>query len=1075
MIHQERAASGEADVIARRAGCQPPALPGSGTRAHQTPVWEDLYRAISPEEQRVLVSLAERQGVLYAHQLPVRPNGTAADTSHQPLGRILGGDVAELQPLFADAVDVGDRELDAVQREAVAKALATPDIFLLQGRPGSGKSRVVAEIITRAAAQGQRVLLLAATAAAIDRVLEWVICRDVVFPVRCVGHDEQLAALPATIRGLTLSERARALNLHALASARQQADADEQRARRLRQDEPLWSRLEELARQWEIVEREFQALQSQRSRLAVEVVEPADAPESAANDGFARVLRELTRAHNEAALHAEKRLADLRGQMEAGEQQQKAADVELEALQGLVEAKQQRRWWTGAWWRVTIQGNDIMVRWARLQERRQQIQRDVDAAQGQLAAAERQREEAKKAFTAQRAELLDAEIARRQADLEDREAVLCQQRHVLQQKWQDACQSLASESPRPTAMTAQAVQEARADSCRQAEQAAAQHAFALQWIAYLEQTPHALTPRLPGYVNLVAATIKALPRDEHFGDQATATALLPDFDLLVLEEADQVAEADFLQAARRGRHCVLVGEPEWPQQTPSRPLRDGALAREHKSAPSGLRGRSATAGRSSPFQRFWQLLHCDPRQLPYAWIREANRLCCRLRRVASDRRQWITTEHVADFPEIELRILTVPGSRPVLAEIVFPPTFSVDRAKRYIFEELEELAVQASGSALHWSAEADRLVVRLAERDLAHGLTIDLVPGIREILGTAFPEGNGSLTPATDFETCCLQFDRTAGWDRPRATKWLQQHLGLRDLGRTACLDTCYRMETGLSAFVSDLLFAEASNRDQALRIQQVERNGQSGSVEFVPVPAGRQSTAAQTPGNGGGRRGLGTARPGARSAVPSHKGGAGLELDLADLRQQDRLPADLRSHLPNEGFVNYPEAQAVVAALADLVKETGLGELGGDHELIARQPAVAVVALYSAQAELIRRLIRQDPRLAPLDRVVEIGVPAAFRQREATVVLLSLTRSHTHRAVAFGDGPQMLALAMTRARAKLVVFGDPGTLLRRSQWEGPLEHLDEETAARERQLIARLVHCLPGCGSSTQAVHSQI
>src|SRR5439155_8860667 len=100
------------------------------------------------------------------------------------------------------------RELDAVQREAAAKALATPDIFLVQGRPGSGKSRVVAEIIAQATARGERVLLLAPTAAAIDRVLEWVAPREVVFPLRCVDRDENVLTLPPAIRALTFGERA---------------------------------------------------------------------------------------------------------------------------------------------------------------------------------------------------------------------------------------------------------------------------------------------------------------------------------------------------------------------------------------------------------------------------------------------------------------------------------------------------------------------------------------------------------------------------------------------------------------------------------------------------------------------------------------------------------------------------------------------------------------------------------------------------------------------------------------------------------------------------------------------------
>ena len=89
-------------------------------------------------------------------------------------------------------------------------------------------------------------------------------------------------------------------------------------------------------------------------------------------------------------------------------------------------------------------------------------------------------------------------------------------------------------------------------------------------------------------------------------------------------------------------------------------------------------------------------------------------------------------------------------------------------------------------------------------------------------------------------------------------------------------------------------------------------------------------------------------------------------------------------------------------------------------------QPVIVVLALYPAQAELIRRMIAQSSIPAALKAVVHVDVPEAFRQRECPIVLLSLTRSHHHRAVSFGDGPDALLLALTRARQRLMVFGDP-------------------------------------------------
>ena len=58
------------------------------------------------------------------------------------------------------------------QREFVRKALTTPDLALLEGPPGSGKTTVILELILQLVKQGKRVLLSSATHVAIDNVLE---------------------------------------------------------------------------------------------------------------------------------------------------------------------------------------------------------------------------------------------------------------------------------------------------------------------------------------------------------------------------------------------------------------------------------------------------------------------------------------------------------------------------------------------------------------------------------------------------------------------------------------------------------------------------------------------------------------------------------------------------------------------------------------------------------------------------------------------------------------------------------------------------------------------------------------
>lgn len=63
-----------------------------------------------------------------------------------------------------------DRALNAPQLEAVARAHAAKDIALVHGPPGTGKTRTLVEIVRQAVACGERVLVAAASNAAVDNL-----------------------------------------------------------------------------------------------------------------------------------------------------------------------------------------------------------------------------------------------------------------------------------------------------------------------------------------------------------------------------------------------------------------------------------------------------------------------------------------------------------------------------------------------------------------------------------------------------------------------------------------------------------------------------------------------------------------------------------------------------------------------------------------------------------------------------------------------------------------------------------------------------------------------------------------
>ncbi len=328
---------------------------------------------------------------------------------------------------------------------------------------------------------------------------------------------------------------------------------------------------------------------------------------------------------------------------------------------------------------------------------------------------------------------------------------------------------------------------------------------------------------------------------------------------------------------------------------------------------------------------------------------------------------------------------------------------------------------------------------------------MDLDEGVRERLAAATPADNGGAC----WQTCALEFDRAAGWTRGRAIQWLEDHLQVCDLGRTARLHTPHRCRPALARFLTSLMcnYAHAANgADDA------------PAVEFVPVPALENEAHSRPDAEGLARRGgTATASPRLRST----RGGAGLEIDLADPRRLDPLPAELRAALPGRGLVNLFEAQAVVRKLETLTADPAFRAAAAEWSGGAtRRPALAVLALYSAQAELIHLLMARSPALAAAPVTVEVATPDAFRHRECFTALVSLTRSHSHRAVPFGDDSTHLPTALTRAASRLILFGDPGTLARRCQWNGALDHLDETAGEHERGLIARITAYLHGRGA---------
>ena len=480
------ASGGSTGAVPRPSAGQEPLLrpqPHPQAEIARSPQWEEIFQAASPAQQRDLLELARTQGLLYWHQLPAATNGTGTAEPSRPFPpSLFNGRLDDLEPVRVVPLEVLDEALDTRQREAVAKALLTPDCCLIQGFPGTGKSRVVAEIVTQAAARGQRVLLLAFSPAAIDRVLELVANREMICPIRCVGNDENRDSLPPLIAALTYAERLRQLRENPLTSARQELTAADQRCFRRQQDEAVLERLQELAARLQELEEQIKALQQQSWQMAANVEQEVFAAENPGVKGassFSASCQAASQTHRENLRRLDDALANLRSRIEEKRQDQAKLAPRLDHDRFLAEAKQNGRWWTGAWWRATFHGGAV----AELSETEgqwQTIQGDLDRFEEELQRSDRGTRPGRQDF--RRRPRRPHQSGNRPAPGHGRGS-RDGPRHelaLLQEKWLITGRELDPESPCPGAITVPAVQAAREAWYRLVQQEQEQRSFTRQ-------------------------------------------------------------------------------------------------------------------------------------------------------------------------------------------------------------------------------------------------------------------------------------------------------------------------------------------------------------------------------------------------------------------------------------------------------------------------------------------------------------------------------------------------------------------------------------------------------------------
>lgn len=134
---------------------------------------------------------------------------------------------------------------------------------------------------------------------------------------------------------------------------------------------------------------------------------------------------------------------------------------------------------------------------------------------------------------------------------------------------------------------------------------------------------------------------------------------------------------------------------------------------------------------------------------------------------------------------------------------------------------------------------------------------------------------------------------------------------------------------------------------------------------------------------------------------------------------------------------INVAEAEYTLRTLKEYYER-----IGRDRILYERIDT-GIISPYKAQVNLLRHLIRKDAFWKPFRSLITVNTVDGFQGQERDVIVISMVRSNEEGQVGFLRDLRRMNVAMTRARMKLFIIGDEGTLCRHPFYRRLKEYID--------------------------------
>ena len=137
-------------------------------------------------------------------------------------------------------------------------------------------------------------------------------------------------------------------------------------------------------------------------------------------------------------------------------------------------------------------------------------------------------------------------------------------------------------------------------------------------------------------------------------------------------------------------------------------------------------------------------------------------------------------------------------------------------------------------------------------------------------------------------------------------------------------------------------------------------------------------------------------------------------------------------------GRINREEANLLLEELKAYIER-----IGGNH-ILEERIDFGLISPYKAQVQYLRNKIKQSSFLRPYRSLLTVNTVDGFQGQERDVIFISLVRANNEGQIGFLNDLRRMNVAITRARMKLVIFGDAITMKHHTFYRKLLEYIEE-------------------------------